>query len=189
MGMALRPRFELELPCPSRDAIEHLYARLAASPLRVKRTRVPGGGRESGPRDEAHVVLSVPVAEQHFWSPWLTVELSPRGDATHVHARFSPHPSVWTGFAFGYLTLGLVLAVSLVIAGSAALLPNSGQSWALWVASGAALVMAGMWWASQLGQRLARTQMETLRHELDHAIDAVRSRCGERQTSPSATPS
>lgn len=181
MGMALRPRVEVELPCSSRDAIENLYARLSASPLRVKRTRVPGGGRDSGPRDEAHVVLTVPAADQHVWSPWLTVELSPRGDATHVLARFSPHPSVWTGFAFGYLTLGVVFAVALVIAGSAALLPGGGQSWALWVAGGAALVMAGMWWASQIGQRLARAQMDTLRDELDRAIDAVRSRCDECQ--------
>lgn len=189
MGMALRPRFEIELTCSSRDAIEHLCARLAASPIMVKRTRIPGGGRDSGPRDEEHVVLTVLAAEQHLWSPWLTVELSARGDATHVHAKFGPHPSVWTGFAFGYLTLGVVLAVSLVIAGSAALLPGGGQSWALWVAGGAGLVMACMWWASQIGQRLAQAQMEMLRRELDHAIDAVRARCDGRGVSRSATPS
>lgn len=175
MGMALRPRFEVELPCPSREAIARLCTHLETTSLVVRRTRVPGGGRDASPRDEDHVVISVPPAQQHFWSPWLTVELSARGAATSLQARFSPHPSVWTGFTFGYLALGLVLAVALVIAGSGALLPGGDQSWAWWVAGGAAVAMIGMWWASQIGQRLAHDQMELMRGELDRAIDACRA--------------
>ncbi len=172
--MALRPSFEVDLPCPSRDAIERLCGHLASRPVVVRRTRVPGGGSEGGARHEEHVVLTVPADAQHFWSPWLTVELSARDDATHLHGKFSPHPSVWTGFVFGYLALGIVCAVALVIAGSSALLLDGGQSWALGVAGGAALVMAGMWWASQIGQRLAHAQMETLRAELERGLDACR---------------
>lgn len=168
--LAFRPSFAVELPLPSHEAIERLGAALAAGRLPLRRTRVPGGGRDARPRDSDSLVLTIPAAEQHFWSPWLTIDLSPRGDGTHLFARFSPHPSVWTGFAFGYLGLGLVLLVSLVIAASSALVPDSGQAWALWVSLGAALAMAGMWWASQLGQRLAHGQMEELRQALDRAI-------------------
>jgi hypothetical protein len=175
MGMALRPGFSVDLPLPSRDAIERLCAQLATGPIVLKRTRVPGGGRDRGPRDEEHVVLTVPSDQQHFWSPWLMIELSPRASRTHLHAKFSPHPSVWTGFAFGYLTLGVVSAAALVIAGSVALLPRGdSQGWALWLASGSGLAMAGMWWASQIGQRLAHAQMELLRGELERAIEGVR---------------
>lgn len=182
--MALRPTFAMELSCASRTAIERLTTRLATRPIVLKRTRPPGGGRDKGPRDEEHLVLTVPPAVRHFWSPWLTVELTPRDGQTHLHAQFSPHPSVWTGFAFAYLILGALCAVSLVFAGSAALLPNSSQTWALWVAGGAALVLVGMWWASQIGQRLASSQMDTLRRELDEAIDACKAELAERAARP-----
>lgn len=173
--MALRPSFSTDLPCASRTAIERLSAELAARPIMVKRSRPPGGGPERGPRDDAHLVLTIPPAERHFWSPWLTVELSPRDGGTHLHGTFSPHPSVWTGFAFAYLALGAICAVALVLAGSAALLPDSSQTWALWLAGGAALAMLAMFWASHLGQRLAAAQMELLRRELDDAIARCRA--------------
>jgi hypothetical protein len=171
--MALRPSFATQLSCSGRTAVERLQANLATRPVVVKVSRPPGGG-SSGSRDDLHVVLTVPPAERHFWSPWLTVELSPRDGATHVQSTFSPHPSVWTGFAFAYLVLAAICAVSLVIAGSAALLPDSDQSWALWIAGGAALAMIGMWWASQVGQRLAAAQMDSLRGELTRALDGCR---------------
>jgi hypothetical protein len=182
MGVALRPGFSVDLPLTSRDAIEKLCAQLATSPIVLKRTRVPGGGRDSDPRDEEHLVLTVPADQQHFWSPWLMVELSPRASGAHLHAKFSPHPSVWTGFAFGYLTLGVVFAVALVIVASVALLPGGGDpSWAVWLAGGAAVAMVGMWWASQIGQRLAHAQMELLRRELERAIAGLsEGRASER---------
>jgi hypothetical protein len=41
---------------------------------------------------------------------------------------------------------------------------------ALGVSAAAALVMLAMWGAAQIGQRLARAQMEELRAELEQAI-------------------
>lgn len=173
--MALRPSFSVDLPGASRAAIERLWDELSPRPIVVKRSRPPGGGAERGPRDEEHFVLTIPVEQRHFWSPWLTVELSARDGGTHLHGSFSPHPSVWTGFAFAYLALGALTAVSLVLVGSAAMLPMPSQRWALWVTGGASLAMLGMWWASRVGQRLAREQMELLRREVDDAIERFRA--------------
>ncbi len=175
MSMVLRPRFELELACPSRDVIERLCSYFAGTSLQLKRTRVPGGGAERGPRHEDHLALTVPAADQHVWSPWLAIEVSASDSGTHIAARFSPHPSVWTGFAFGYLCLGMVCAVALTIVASGAMLENSGQPWAWWVAGGAAVAMLAMWSASMIGQRLAHDQMEVLRTNLDRAIDTCRA--------------
>ncbi|HEY6037049.1 MAG TPA: hypothetical protein VIV58_22370, partial [Kofleriaceae bacterium] len=135
--------------------------------------RVPGGGEDRAPRDHDHLTLTVPVADRHFWSPWLAIEVSPRGEHAHLFARFSPHPSVWTGFAFGHLGLGLICAVAVVIAASSLLVPNSGQPWALALAGGAALAMGAMWWASKVGQRMAHGQMTALRAELDRALESL----------------
>ena len=168
--LALRPSFSVELSCPSREAIARLVAALGAGHVELRRSRVPGGGRDAGPRDKDFLVLTVPAAEQRFWSPWLTIDIAPLGALTRVHARFGPHPSIWTGFAFGYLTLGVVLAVSLVVAASGALVPGSEQRWAWWLAAGTVLALASLWAVSRLGVHLARTQMEQLRRELERAL-------------------
>jgi len=175
VALSLRPSFSLDLPMRARDVIEWLCAELETAPLHVRRTREPGSGRDARARDHDHLVLTVPTSQQSFWSPWLMLDVTPRDDGARLHGKFSPHPSVWTGFVFGYLTLSVVCLVALVIAASSVLVPGSGQSWALWLAAGAALAIAGLWSASQVGQRLARTQMEHLKRELDRALQAPRA--------------
>lgn len=170
MALALRPSFAVDVPAPSRQVIHQLAAQLALGPMVVRRTRPPGGGHDAKQLDHDHLVLTVPVAQQRIWSPWLAIEVSPKQAGTHVFARFSPHPSVWTGFAFGYITFGALLMFSLVFAGAQAM--TGGQPWGLWGSVGAALALGGMWWASQIGQRLAHTQMDTLHAELERAIEA-----------------
>lgn len=175
MAIVLRPRFELELARPSREVIEQLSAHLRSTSLVLRRARVPGGGAERGPRDQDHLTLTIPKPEQHLWSPWLEIEVSPNQDGTRIGARFSPHPSVWTGFAFGYLTLGVVGLVALTIVASGEMLDGSEQRWAWWLVGGAAVAMIAMWGVSMLGQRLARDQMQTLRTNLDRAVEACRA--------------
>ncbi len=170
MGLGLRPHVEVLVPASSRDTFEQVCAHFAKTPNIVRRTRVPGGGTDAKPRDEDHLVVTVPAAVQHFWSPWLTIEVTPRSHQSHVLARFSPHPSVWTGFAFCYLTLGLVAAVAVTVGAAGALLPDSSQTWAFWVAAGAVAALAGLWLSSQIGQRLASEQMALLRAELERVL-------------------
>lgn len=172
MSLALRPRWSTSVAAPSRDVIDRLATRLADGPLQLKRSRVPGGGGDTRTRERDFFTLTVPAAEQHVWSPWLSIDVMPAGGDTTVYAQFSPHPSVWTGFAFAYLVLGTGLAVSLVIAASGALVPGSDQTWALWLAGGLAAVMTGLWTAAQVGHRLAREQMQILREAMDRALAA-----------------
>lgn len=187
MSLALRPSWSVEIAQPSRAVIERLAAPLSASGLTLKPSRIPGGG-DAGLRDTDFFLLSAPAAEQRVWSPWLSIDVAPRGDGTHVHARFSPHPSVWTGFAFGYLTLGVVFLVALVIASSGTLVPGAGQGWALWLAGGVALAIAGMWGAAQLGQRLGAAQMEALRGALDRALAACEAPAAAASLSTGSAP-
>ncbi|MBL0220333.1 MAG: hypothetical protein IPQ07_41500 [Myxococcales bacterium] len=139
----------------------------------MRRARVPGGGRDLSARDRDHLVLTVPAAQQRLWSPWLTIDITPRDGGSHLFARFSPHPSVWTGFAFGYLTFGVVLLFSLIFAGAHAMV--GGELWPFQVSAGALLVLGAMWGASRVGQQLARGQMTTLRHELERAIETCKA--------------
>ncbi|HET9625823.1 MAG TPA: hypothetical protein VFP84_30880 [Kofleriaceae bacterium] len=177
MSISLRPSFAIDLEMPAREALPRLAATLADGPMALRRTRLPGGGRDDArPRARDHLVLTVPEPQRHFWSPWLTIEVTPRGARTHLMSRFSPHPSVWTAFAFGYLALTCITAVSLAIAGAGLLVPGSDQGWSLWVAAGGVLCMAALWWVSRIGQRIARAQMATLTAELERVIDVIGAR-------------
>ena len=170
MALALRPSFSVDLSIPSHEAIERLSAQLAAGSQVLRRTRVPGGGGETAARDADHFVLTVHATQQRLWSPWLMIDVSPRDGGTHLFARFSPHPSVWTGFAFGYLTVGVVFVFSLIFAGALAMI--GGDPWTLKISAASLVVLGAMWWLSNLGQRLARTQMDALREELERATKA-----------------
>lgn len=165
----LRPQFQVTLACPSTEVLRRLCDRLEAGPQNLRRTRTPGGGGRETERERDVFVLTVPESEQRFWSPWLTVEVTPRGTGSHLLARFAPHPAVWTGFAFFYLTLSVAFVFCLAFA--AALVTTGARPWSLWISAGSLVLMVAMWGASRLGQHLARDQMEVLRREL---IDAVK---------------
>ncbi len=171
--MALRPSFLVDLPMPSREAIDGLGAQLAAGAQQLRRTRVPGGGGNTATRDHDHLVLTVPESQQRLWSPWLTIDIAPSDAGTRLFARFSPHPSVWTGFAFGYLTTSVGLVLSLIFAGAKAMV--GGDPWPFAISAAAVLVLAAMWSAARLGQRLAQAQMSALRDELERAVAACRT--------------
>jgi len=171
-AVALRPTFSVDLPIPSRDAIDGLAAQLAAGAQQLRRAREPGGGGDGATRERDHLILTVPTAQQRVWSPWLTIDITPREAGAHVFARFGPHPSLWTGFAFGYLTVGLSLLFSLIFAGVLATL--GGDLWPLKISAVALVVLGAMWWSARIGQRLAQGQMRALSDELDRALAACR---------------
>ncbi len=159
---------------PSRDAVACMAAQLAQGALHVRRARVPGGGAERGPRARDHFLLSVPPDAQRMWTPWLEIDVAPHDVGTHVVARFGPHPSVWTGFAFAYLTLAVGFIVALVVAASGTLVRGGGQPWALSLAAILAALGGGLWGLAQLGQRLGRDQMQAIRAEFERALAACR---------------
>jgi len=91
----------------------------------------------------------------------------PEGTSTHLAGRFSPHPTVWTAFAFGYLALGVLSFFASVFAYSQWSLGSTPS--ALWALGSFALIAVAMWWSAQVGQRLARGQMIELRLLLEAA--------------------
>ncbi len=170
MAFSLRPSFEIELDMPSGELIDQIASRLGAMRLELRRTRVPGGGvSEPTRRDRDQLVITVLPEARHFWSPWLTLDVGPRGEGSHLSATFSPHPSVWTAYMFGYLALGIVLLFSLLFAASVVMM-DGGAPWSLWVAGGAVGGAFAMWWVSVLGQKLAAAQMDELRGALTQVI-------------------
>lgn len=119
------------------------------------------GGAFTGSVAGNHMMLTVQEKDRHFWSPWLHLEVSEDGESVEVRGRFTPHPSLWTGFAFCYFSL-IVMAGFAVVWGLSQWMIEERPT-ALWVALGCAVLVGLLWWSAQVGQRLARAQMEALR--------------------------
>ena len=118
-----------------------------------------------------HLVLTHAAHLRHFWSPWLHVEVEAHDRASRVIAKFTPHPNLWTSFAFGYFTLGALAFFAGFFALAQAMLRQS--AWAWWVAAGAAVGMLAMFVFAKLGQRLAAQQMGDLSTRLDAVLAGV----------------
>jgi hypothetical protein len=172
MSLELRPTFTIGLDEPTGVVLRRLRAQMAAPHVQVRWAQKPGGGTLSHVREDTdHVVLCMDEDVRHFWSPWLMMDVQAEADTTHLFGRFSPHPSVWTGFAFCYLTLSVVGFFSLIF--TAALhMSGSGHAWVGLIAPLCALIALALWWASQIGQRLAQAQMLTLRECVAAAVNA-----------------
>ncbi len=162
-----RPTFALRVPAAAESVQIRLQQRLVDPRLEVTWARTPGAAAASD-RTETHVLITFRADHRHFWSPWLHLDLQVEEHQTRVHGRFSPHPSVWTGFAFGYMSLAVVTFFALVFGYSQTVVGTSPV--ALAVIPVAVAIAALMWWSAQIGQRLAREQMTQIRALLEEAL-------------------
>lgn len=128
-------------------------------------------GRFKGNVAGHHMTLTVRDAERHFWSPWLHLEVSEGEDEgrAQVRGRFTPHPSVWTFFAFSYFSL-IVVACFAGIWGMSQWMLDARPT-ALWASVVCAVLVGLLWWSAQVGQKLAREQMGALREAVGGVIE------------------
>jgi hypothetical protein len=117
--------------------------------------------------------LTTHRAEAHFWSPYLSVEVSRDDDGRwRLTGRFAPEPNVWILFmgVYGILTMGALAAImygaSQVLVGEA--------PWALAGAPVALGLIAFTYGAAFIGQGLGAEEMYTLRSFVDDAIEGAR---------------
>ncbi len=93
--IVLRPRFTLELNVGPNQVLEAFEA--AKNSQDAIKINVL----------DAHVFLKIPVAQQHFWSPQLHLEvLETTKTSCTVKGLFGPSPTVWTLFMFFHFVTG-----------------------------------------------------------------------------------
>lgn len=152
------------MPPPIRPTFDHTLDLTVTQTAEALFAAIDPGGEYPITVCGNHVVLTVPPTARHFWSPYLSMEAVETGNGTELHGRFSPKPAVWTGFMLGYISLitagffGLMFGVSLMMIGRSSAL-------AFVLAMVFLLSALGMYFMSQVGQRLAHAQMVEL-HKL-----------------------
>lgn len=155
----MRPRFRLRVPDPPEQVVERFRERLACAGCPCALTVL-----------DRHLEVRIHDRLRHFWSPHLTVEISPADDgASELSGLFGPNPSVWTLFLAGYAVL-ILSAVFAGLLGASQLLVATGPPWGLWVAAGCAIGLVIPYTGSLIGQRLAADQMEMLRCFLNASL-------------------
>ncbi|UXP33730.1 hypothetical protein N6H18_07160 [Reichenbachiella agarivorans] len=102
------------------------------------------------------LVIRIPAAEQHFWSPQLNLNLDEELDKTVVRGYYGPSPSIWAIFTFSYASAG-ILGLFALIYGYSQLMLGS-YPWAIWVAACFVIVGALLYLLSQFGQKLGAEQ-------------------------------
>lgn len=168
MVLNLRPTFSLDVPEPCSRVTARLRAGLAAQPVWVKWSRVPGARQEES-CDGVFAWIALPESDRQFWSPWLQLSVMPQPDgSTQLFGRFSPKPAVWTGFALAYLFFGCATFFSGMVGLSQMMLKMT--PWALYATGTAVAIIAGLYLVSQTGKGLANRQMATIRAAVDSAL-------------------
>lgn len=161
---------------PFRPGFDHTVDAAPSEVRRVIVERLDGDGPFVGRALERHLQLTVLPGDRHLWSPHLHLEIvAHRSEAekdeparAYVRGFFTPHPNLWTGFIFTYLSL----AVIAVFAGMWAFVEMllDGPPHALWITVGACLLAGVLRVVSQAGQKLAAEQMDALHTEIETCL-------------------
>ncbi|GAB5496218.1 MAG: hypothetical protein Phyf2KO_12980 [Phycisphaerales bacterium] len=165
-ALDIRPSFTLEHAFGPEELASHIMGAASADASGVFAQRAG-----------LHITISPVVVDRHLWSPWLHVEVEESESGSLVRAKYSPHPNLWTSFAFGYLTLGTLVFFAGFFALAQTLIGQG--TWAWWVTVASLVGMFVMWLIAKVGQRLAHDQMIELRQKLDSILGAPLSGAGE----------
>lgn len=147
--LQIRPRFKMVIP-EKPDFLLRRFAHRFAEESSVC----------AGSVVQHHVLLRMPIAEQRYWTPNLSLELEEHPQGTLVRGLFGPKPSVWTLLMFIYSAVGFFTLMGTLLGISQWMLkmPPSG----LWALPAGFLLSSSIYLVSKTGQKLSRAQMHQL---------------------------
>ena len=154
----VRPRFHVYTPYSAEEVLERIRIGLADSNAPCKGRLIAG-----------HATLFLPIEEQHYWSPQLSLSVEDDADGSLLRGLYGPRPAVWTMFVFFYSLIGVaILFVAIFGFSYKALDGNAGILWLLPVL---VLIFLTLYLVAYFGKRLGHDQIEILHHFTEKCID------------------
>ena len=93
----LRPRFKMDFGESQQKLLEKFKNNLEDTNCKYCSKIIDG-----------HIIIDVPIEENHFWSPQLNIEIEKGEDnKTIVKGLFGPKPQVWTLFMFFHFAVAV----------------------------------------------------------------------------------
>jgi hypothetical protein len=115
-----------------------------------------------------HVILKIPLVQQHYWSPQLTLELQKENEETIIRGLFGPKPAVWTMFVFFYSAIGFLTLMGLIFGLSQMMLKMN--PYGLWSVPIGGSILIGLFIISKIGQGFSQDQMHQLNTVVTEAL-------------------
>lgn len=146
----IRPRFHRIVTCAQEDIIQRFSLALDKEDSPVKGTIA-----------DHYIYLKIPVEDQHYWSPQLTINIeSEEEQGSRVSGLFGPRGSVWLMYVFFYTVLS-VAALFIAIMGFSQL--NLGlSSRILWFLPVLLILFGLAYGTAKTGQKLGHDEMHLL---------------------------
>ena len=156
----LRPRYVRHVAVPPAVVAAHLQHAL-------KQPDAPCCGSVT-----AHVgELCIGPEDRHTWSPKLGLRLTAEAHGTLLEGSYGPMPAVLTLVVFLYACAVALGIASAVYAGSMAMLgQHTAVGWGVPIAGG---LIAAIYTASYIGQRLGHPQMDALHAFVEQVLTGV----------------
>lgn len=107
-----------------------------------------------------YVSLQLPLEEQHYWSPRLTVTLEELDEGSLVRGLYGPRPAVWTMFVFFYSLIGFALVIVTIIGFANLSLDKSGA--VLWLVPVLVIAFRSLYLVAFFGQKKGHDEMVVL---------------------------
>ncbi len=114
------------------------------------------------------VIIKVPLQEQHYWSPQLSLTLDEKEGYTEIRGLYGPNPSIWVMFAFGYGALSVIALFHLIIGLS--LWQMGKGSFVLTLLVVEVSLAALLYIAAQMGQKKGANQLYRLHFFFERVI-------------------
>ncbi len=122
-----------------------------------------------GQTTKGFATIYPPQAEQHFWSPQLTITIEETEEGNLVRGLYGPKPSVWTMFVFFYSMIGFATMIILMIGLSLWSLGNPADI--LWFVPALIIVFMSLYLVAYFGQKLGHKQMGSIHRFIEKCLD------------------
>ena len=152
----LRPRFEMQVPHTTSEALARMNRRLAEPENSCV-------GETAG----NHIYLKINNHLRRIWSPQLNLEVIDDDAGSIIHGHFAPRSDIWTLVVAIYAMSAFTVAMGLLFAASQWMLNM--EAWAIWPVLGALVVSLIVYILALIGQKLSEDQMQMLLHYVEEA--------------------
>lgn len=160
--ISIRPRFKIEVPMKIDEIVSAIRHRIDDPSEKIAGTVLP-----------EYAVLKIPIEDQHYWSPELSLSLEETENGTIVRGLFGPRPVVWTLFASFYAFTAFALLIGIFVG-----YPqwSLGQTpYALWLIPVALILFGSAYAVALSGQKLGQKEMLHLRNILSDILSVEKS--------------
>ncbi len=154
----VRPRFKGSC----NDSVDVIVSKIKAA---LEKENAPCFGNVH----PSSTTLYIPLVDQHYWSPQLSLSFEEEGSQTIVRGLYGPRPVVWTMFVFFYTIIGLAILFISVMGYSYVSLGKSGAI--LWFLPVLLILFLSLYLVAHFGQKLGEKQMVILHHFLEQCLE------------------